>query len=94
MYDASYNYKILNTDNIAAVKTISRGEIIMTERHIKRDINDIGTWAYPNIKSGVTVVRKENVTENEIYDIYKDCIDIQRNAYICLIKRRGDKYQT
>ena len=69
---------------------VERGKI-MTKKVMKKDIsninniNDNRTWVYPNIPSGVTVVRKEKVTEDEIYSIYKDCIDIQRNAYIRLI---------
>ena len=61
----------------------------MTKRLIKRDINDISTWAYPSIPSGVTVVRKTNVTEAEIYNIYRDCIEIQRNAYIRILKHQS-----
>jgi len=67
---------------------ISRGEI-MAVKSIKRDINDVSTWAYPNIPSGVTVLRKEDVTEAEIYGIYRDCINIQRSAYLRLIKEQG-----
>ncbi|MCL2773899.1 MAG: hypothetical protein FWD71_11170 [Oscillospiraceae bacterium] len=63
----------------------------MAKQLIKRDINDSRTWTYPNIPSGVTVIRKENVTENEIYEIYKDCIDIQRNAYLRLMQKQEDK---
>jgi len=60
----------------------------MAVKSIKRDINDVSTWAYPNIPSGVTVLRKEDVTEAEIYNIYRDCINIQRNAYLRLIKEQ------
>ena len=58
----------------------------MTEKFIKGDINDKNTWAYPTIPKGITIIRKENIIENEIYNIYKDCIDIQRNAYIRQLK--------
>lgn len=60
----------------------------MAEKAAERDINENRTWAYPDIQSGVTVIRKENVTENEIYAIYKDCIDIQRSAYIRLLNQQ------
>ena len=53
----------------------------MTKQAMEKNINDRNAWAYPNMPNGVTVVRKENVTEAEIYDIYKYCIEIQRNAY-------------
>ena len=59
----------------------------MTKQHTKRDINDKSTWAYPNIPSGVTIIRKENVTDDDIYKIYKECIEIQRNAYIRTLKQ-------
>ncbi|MCL1859883.1 MAG: hypothetical protein FWF92_11710 [Oscillospiraceae bacterium] len=63
----------------------------MTKKYIKPDINNINTWAYPNIPSGVTVIRKEAITENEIYKIYKDCIEIQRYAYISLLKTNKNR---
>jgi len=64
----------------------------MTEKTGKRDIKDSGTWAYPDIPGGVTVIRKENITENEIYNIYKDCIEIQRNACIRLLKHKNTNH--
>ena len=60
----------------------------MTEQFVKRDINARSTWAYPDIPRGVTVVRKESVTEKEIYAIYKECIEIQRDAYIRAINQK------
>lgn len=90
--EVTYYYKIFNTYTYTYinVKAMSRGEI-MTEqsakstksnKSVKRNIDDIRTWAYPGIPGGVTVIRKLNVSEEEIYDIYKNCIEIQRNAYI------------
>ena len=61
----------------------------MTKRLINRDINDRSTWAYPDIPSGVTVVRKTNVTKAEIYNIYIDCIEIQRNACLRILKQQN-----
>ena len=46
------------------------------------NINDRITWMYPDILSGITIIRKENVTQKEIYEIYKYCINIQREALI------------
>ena len=59
----------------------------MTKQQTKRNINDKSTWAYPNISNGVTIIRKENVTDDEIYEIYKECIEIQRNAYVRTLKQ-------
>lgn len=69
---------------------VKRGDVV-TKQAVKRDVNDSGTWAYPNIPSGVTVIRKENVTDDEIYGIYKECIEIQRDACIRMLNRRGNK---
>ena len=62
----------------------------MENQYLKTDINNRDTWTYPNMLSGITIVRKENVTEEEIYRIYKYCIEIQQKSQINKIKE--DKY--
>ena len=62
----------------------------MKNKYLKKDINNQDTWAYPNMSSGVTIIRKGNVSEEEIYEIYKYCIEVQQKAQIKKIKE--DKY--
>jgi ssDNA-specific exonuclease RecJ len=58
--------------------------------NIKRNIDDKSTWAYPDIPSGITIIRKirkkHETDEVNVYKIYKECIEIQRAA--CIRKQK------